>query len=128
LTQPVIREAWARITDSTTKLATSATITVAATSVALSATTVAPGAVVTATIANGPGNVGDWVGLYAAGAPNGTYIDWRYLNGTRTHPAVGVNGAAVTFTLPVTPGLYNVRFFLNDSTGLLATSLTITVQ
>ena len=38
-----------------------------------------------------------------------------------------MSGAAVTFTLPTTPGTYNVRFFLNDSTTKLATSATITV-
>ena len=56
------------LNDSLTKLATSATITVtaAAPSIALSATTVVPGGTVTATIANGPGNAGDWVGLFGA--------------------------------------------------------------
>ena len=82
----------------------------------------------TATIANRPGNAGDWVGLSATAAPNSTYLDWRYLNGTRNRPASGLTGAAVAFSMPSTPGTCHVRFFLNDSTGLLATSLTITVQ
>jgi hypothetical protein len=118
------------LNDSTTKLATSATITVTTAtppSIALSATTVASGGTVTATIANGPGNAGDWVGLYGESAGNGTYVDWKYLNGTRSKPGSGVTGAAVTFTMPMTPGTYNVRLFLNDTTSLLATSLTITV-
>jgi hypothetical protein len=114
--------------DSTLKLATSATITVSTPTITLSATTVAPGATVTATIANGPGNPGDWVGLYTTAAPPSTYLDWKYLNGTRTKPATGLTGASVPFTMPMTPGTYNIRFFLNDSTGLLATSQTITVQ
>ena len=97
-------------------------------SIALSATTSWPaGATVTATIANGPGNAGDWVGLYGASAADGTYVDWKYLNGTQTRPGSGVTGAAVTFTMPATPGTYNVRFFLNDSWVKLATSATITV-
>ena len=118
------------LNDSSAKLATSATITVtapAAPSIALSATTVVAGGTVTATIANGPGNAGDWVGLFGAGAADGTYLDWKYLNGTRTRPGSGVTGAAVTFTMPATPGTYNVRFFLNDSMTKLATSATITV-
>ena len=119
------------LNDSWTKLATSATITVTAPappSITLSATTVVPGGTVTATIANGPGNAGDWVGLVGASAADGTYMDWKYLNGTRTRPATGLTGAAVTFTMPATPGTYNVRFFLNDSWTKLATSATITVQ
>ena len=96
--------------------------------ITLSATTVVAGGTVTATMANGPGNAGDWVGLYGASAADGTYEDWKYLNGTRSKPGSGVTGAAVTFTMPATPGTYNVRFFLNDTTSLLATSLTITVQ
>jgi hypothetical protein len=118
------------LNDTITKLATSATITVtaAAPSILLSATTVARGGTVTATVANGPGTVGDWVGLFAAAAADGTYLDWKYLNGTQTRPGSGVTGAALTFTMPATAGAYNVRFFLNDSISRLATSLTITVQ
>src|SRR6185295_12974493 len=95
--------------------------------IALSATTVAASAPVTATIENGPGTAGDWVALSAEGASDGTYLDWKYLNGTQSRPATGVTGAAVPFTMPATPGTYNVRFFLNDSWTKLATSTTITV-
>ena len=119
------------LNDSWVKLATSATITVTAPApptITLSATTIAPGATVTATIANGPGNAGDWVGLLSASAADGTYMDWKYLSGTRIRPGAGVTGAAVPFTMPATPGTYNVRLFLNDSWVKLATSLTITVQ
>ena len=62
------------------------------------------------------------------GAADSPYVDWKYLNGTRTSPGTGVTGAAVTFTMPAAPGTYNVRFFLNDSWTKLATSATITVQ
>ena len=86
------------LNDSSTMLATSATITVtaaAAPSIALSATTVVPGGTVTATIANGPGNAGDWVGLYRRRRRRtGRTCDWKYLNGTQTQPASGVTGAA----------------------------------
>jgi hypothetical protein len=117
------------LNDSTTRLATSATITVTGTapSVAVSATTVSAGGTVTATVANGPANAGDWVGLYATGAADSTALAWNYLSGTRTKPAPGVSGAAVPFTMPITPGTYNVRFFLNDSSSKLATSPTISV-
>jgi hypothetical protein len=115
------------LNDSFTVLATSATITVAAPTITLSATTVAPGATVSATIANGPGNARDWVGLFATGAPPASYLRAAYLNGTLTPPAPGVTGGTVAFTLPLTPGTYQVRFFLNDSFTTLVTSATITV-
>jgi len=116
------------LNDSYTVLATSATITVAIPpSVTLSATTVAPGATVTATIANGPGNPMDWVALFATGAPPASYLRAQYLNGTLTPPDPGLSGGTLTFTLPVTPGTYHLRFFLNDSYTVLATSATITV-
>ena len=114
-----------------TKLATSATITVTAAApptIALSVTTVAPGGTVTATMANGPGYAADWVALFVESAADGTYVDWKYLNGLHTKPGSGVTGASVPFTMPSAPGMYNVRFFLNDSISRLATSLTITVQ
>jgi hypothetical protein len=83
---------------------------------------------VTVTVANGPANAGDWVGLYAAGAPASAYLQWQYLNGTHTAPAVGVSGAPLTFTMPLTAGTYELRFFANNTYNVLATSATITVQ
>jgi len=82
---------------------------------------------VTATIANGPANAGDWVGLYATSDPDSTTLAWNYLNGSRTRPSTGVADATVPFTMSMTPGTYNVRFFLNDSTARLATSAIMTV-
>jgi hypothetical protein len=114
------------LNDSFTVLATSAPITVAASpTVTLSATTVAPGGTVSATIANGPGNSLDWVGLFAVGAPPASYLRAAYLTGTLTPPVPGLTGGTVTFTLPLTPGTYEVRFFLNDSFTVLATSPTV---
>jgi hypothetical protein len=107
-------------------LAESALITVgvaANPTVTPSTTTVTPGGIVTATIANGPGNARDWVALYIAGDSN--YLDWKYLNGTQVVPATGVTGAAVPFTMPITQGAYTLRFYTGST--LLATSATITV-
>ena len=62
------------LNDSWAKLATSAAITVTPPpppTITLSATTIVSGATVTATIANGPGNAGDWLGLHGASAADG---------------------------------------------------------
>ena len=85
------------------------------------------GQTVTAAVSNGPGNTGDWVGLYFATDPDSTVVDWKYLSGSKTRPGSGLTSASVLFT-PTVPGTYNVRFFQNDSTTKLATSATLTVK
>jgi hypothetical protein len=87
--------------------------------------TVAGGAIVTVTMTGGPGQTGDWLGLYRVGATVSQWLDWKYLNGTRTRPTTGLGAATVTFTLPTGGGSYEIRFFSNDTATLLATSSTI---
>src|SRR5438445_10930227 len=77
--------------------------------------TIAAGGMAAVSVANGPGNTTDWVGLYAASASDFTMIDWKYLNGTRTTPATALTSATVTFTVPSTVGLYNTRLFSHDT-------------
>ena len=92
-----------------------------------SATSVAPGATVTATIANGPGNAGDWVALFATGARRRPYVEWKYLNGTQSAPAAGLSGAPLTFTMPATPGTYNCGSFWTARIRCSRRASTITV-
>src|SRR6202030_3254158 len=44
--------------------------------------TVSAGATISATVANGPGNPGDWLGVYPVGAPTGTGnpASWKWLS------------------------------------------------
>ena len=71
------------------------------------------GATVSATIANGPGNAWDWVGLTLALASSATTnrLAYQFLNGQGTAPVTGVSGAILTFLLP-SAGNYQLRFFL----------------
>ena len=95
-------------------LAASAAITVGGSNaLTVSATTVAPGGSLTATVADGPRNAMDWVGLYAVGGS--IELDWKFLNGSRTAPAAGVSGAVLPFTLPATHGHYVLRFYANNT-------------
>jgi hypothetical protein len=117
------------LNNSLTVLATSAAITVAnGPGITLSATTAILGQTVTATVANGPGNARDWVGLYPTGASSATVnrLAYQYLNGLQTAPSSGVTGATLSFTMP-SGGTYELRFFLNNSLTVLATSAAITV-
>jgi hypothetical protein len=108
-------------------VATSAPITVATPSISLSASTVAAGGTVTATIANGPGMPGDWIGLYDASGALSSNREWQYLNRSHDKPAAGSSNASVSFTMPSTPGSYNLRLFANSSYTLVATSAPVTV-
>ena len=91
-------------------------------------TSVAPGGQIDFTVSGGSGSRMDWVTLTPASAPNSSYLDWKYLNGTKTAPAVAMTSATLQFTAPSTPGTYNIRFFANNSlANRLATSASITV-
>jgi len=103
----------------------SATLTVNGSSTPI---TVVPGAIVTVGVQNGPGNPTDWLGLYQAGAADGAYSNWFYLNGTKSAPASGVTTASVPFTMPGIAGTYEFRLFANNGFTKLATSPTVTVQ
>ena len=59
----------------------------------------------------------------AAGNP----VQWQYLDGTQTLPAIGTANATVAFTVPQATGTYQVRFF-NASYMLVGTSVSLAVN
>src|SRR5438309_11659660 len=73
-------------------------------SLTVTPTTIGIGGSVTVAVANGPGNTGDWVGLYSASAPDTSMLDWKYLNGSRVAPVIPVTSATLTFAMPSTTG------------------------
>ncbi len=115
------------INNTMTKVATSNTITVSGPSgpsVALSPNSPAVGATLSAAVNGGPGNTGDWVGLYLETAPDSTFVDWCFLNGTKTAPSTGLSTATLNcFTVPAS-GRYQVRLFINNTFTKVATSNT----
>src|SRR5439155_823672 len=92
------------------------------------ANTQAPSATVSERVRNGPGNPTGRVALYPTGTADTAYVDWFFLNGTKSAPAVGLTTATVPFTLPNTPGTYEVRFFVNNTYQRLGTAPTVTVK
>src|SRR5207249_11523141 len=74
--------------------------------VTVSPATVNPGDVITATVANGPGNPTDWVTFGLTTAADSGYVAWKYLSGSTTPPATGLTSATVQFTAPSAPGAY----------------------
>src|SRR5205085_6401760 len=91
------------------------------------ATTIAPGATFNVTLANGPGLVADWVGLYCpATSPDPGYIAWKYLSNAQTLPPSGVTDVTLTFTAPTAVGTTcEARWW--SGMVKLATSATMTV-
>ena len=111
--------------DSFVRLATSVPVTVVSPTLTITPSAASGGATVTVVVANAPGFATDWIGLYSVDASDGSYLDWKFLNGTRVAPSTGVSTATLTFTMPATPGRYNLRLFANNSFINLANSITI---
>jgi hypothetical protein len=110
-----------------TVLATSPTVTVSGPSVTVSTTTAVVGSTVSVTVANGPGNLADWITLAPVGSPASAYVDYRYLNGLKTVPGAAITDATVTLSMPFIPGAYEVRLLANHTYTVLAVGATITV-
>ncbi len=85
-------------------------------------------AALTVSVAGGPGNPRDWVGLFAVGADHSTSEDWCYLaNGRKSpKPTSGVTSGTVILSAPTDEdGAYEVRFLSASAVSnyvLLATS------
>ena len=73
------------------------TVTAASPTLGVNAMSVIAGGTVTVTITNGPGGITDRVGPYSTAAGDLTFVDWRYLNGTKTAPVQGATTAPLIF-------------------------------
>jgi hypothetical protein len=115
-------------TNGWTRIATSTPVTVQSSALTISISptpTVNPGGSITVTVANGPGNFNDWVGLVEASAPDTSYIAWQYLNGATSPPATGLTSATLQFVAPMTPGTYTARLLVNAWTRLATSNPVI---
>jgi thermitase len=90
--------------------------------------TLAGGGVQTATWSGiAPPRGGDWIGLYAIGAPDvGNQIDWKYVSCTQIAGAAAASGSC-DFTIGVTTGTYEFRLFANNTYSRLDASPSFTV-
>ena len=73
-------------------------------------------------------SAGDWIGLYQPGAAAGSFLGWFYAascSQTATG-AVPSSSGSCSYTTPVTPGTYELRFYGSAADDLLSTSGTIT--
>jgi subtilisin family serine protease len=86
-----------------------------------STTTAVPGEAVTVTLADGPGGASDWLALALVGSPSSSYVAYTYVGG-------GVTDRTWTVNMPLTPGAYEFRLFLNNSYTQAGASASVLVQ
>jgi hypothetical protein len=81
------------------------------------------------TVANGPGNTTDWVGWYCPSSePDRAYMDWKYLNNSKTAPATGISSATITFMTPFNGGgSCEARLFAHNGFRKLAADSSVSV-
>src|SRR5205085_1147660 len=86
------------------------------------------GATFNVTLANGPGLVTDWVGLYCpTTSGDNAYLAWKYLSNTQALPPSGVTDVTLTFTAPTMVGTTCHARWWSSGMVKVATSATMTV-
>jgi hypothetical protein len=92
-------------------------------SITLNSSSYPAGSPITATFNGGPGNDDDWIGIFPASITNpstGTYLDWRYTNGTQTAGG-NLKSGSITFANPtLAPGNYKVWFLADNGYSKIA--------
>jgi hypothetical protein len=70
----------------------------------------------------------DWIGIYAAGSSDTSFVDWFYLNCSKTAGDAKASGSC-SYTLPdtMTAGSYELRLFANDGFTRLGMSAALAV-
>jgi len=113
-----------------TRLAASGMITVTgAGSLTASPSAVALGGTVTVSWSNVSGAaVKDWIGRYAGASGDVYYGDWKYTSSCTQNPGGSAKtSGSCTFTMPLSPGIYEFRLFANDGYTRLAASAPVMV-
>jgi hypothetical protein len=71
----------------------------------------------------------DWVGLYAVGAANSSYLDWFYDSScTQGAGSSALASGSCSYSMPSVPGSYQLRLFAANSFTELASSNAVTVS
>lgn len=100
-----------------------------ATTLSVTPASVAPGGTVTASWSGiAAPSPTDWIGLFAQGAADTSYVTWMYVSCSQTPGAARAAGSC-PFLIPaaLAPGTYQLRLLANNGFTRLATSGTLTV-
>jgi hypothetical protein len=118
-------------TDGTTTRTTQATVVVQPSPPTVTATpsAVNGGTAVTVAFNNVPSPAtSNWIGLYATGAGNGSYLGGFYDDSCGASPGnTPLSAGSCAFTMPNSGGTFEFRLFTSKASGLIATSNTVTV-
>lgn len=80
---------------------------------------IGPGSSMTVSVSGGPGNRGDWVGLFRVGAAEDGFntLAWCFLSGTHDYPQEPTGNTEIKFVLPknLQPGQYEFRLYASDN-------------
>ncbi len=71
--------------------------------------------------------MGDWIGVYQTGTADSAYLDWNYVNCSKSSPVAVQNGSCA-FTMPGPGGNYDFRIFAANTytRRLISTGFFIT--
>jgi len=83
-------------------------------SITVKSTPIRPGEPIALEFHAGPGNPKDWIGLFKAGASDGDYIEWQYLD--------GLSEESLIFNPVEEEGTFQFRGFTDDSMELIGKS------
>ena len=100
-----------------------------ATTLSVTPASVAPGGTVTASWSGiASPSPADWIGLFAQGAADTSYVTWMYVSCSQT-PGTARAAGSCPFVIPaaVAPGTYELRLLANNGFTRLATSGPLTV-
>jgi hypothetical protein len=98
-----------------------------AASLSASPDSVAPGGAVTVAWSGVPNPTAtDWFGLYAPGAADADFLDWRYVSCSQAPDAARESGSCA-YTMPAAAGTYEFRLFAADGPAPLAASGPVAV-
>ncbi len=84
----------------------------------ISATAVPPGGSETVTLDLGYGGSGDWIGLFATGTSDNSYLQWTYVGG-------GVTTRTWTVAMPQNAGTYEFRLFVDSFRAAASPVVTV---
>ena len=84
------------------------------------------GETIATTFSNALGKAHEWVGIFAAGTSNTSYLQWFYTDGTQNGTA-GITNGNINFSGDLSAGNYEARLFY-ESGFAMAANVAFTVQ
>ena len=85
------------------------------------------GSTITAEFVNPQAKLDDWIGLFKPSTSDREYLDWQWLDNTKTKPSQPVTNGQITFE-NLEPGEYEVRYEKSNWGGVVDRSEVVVVR